>query len=507
MKTALAEFVGVFFIMLCIGCNVSGREEFSDPLLILPTSVASMVMALYYGCPKAHFNPAVTLSLAVTRFVEWREVPIYIVSQVFGALAGCLCYQQIHSNPANFLAIHEHPRSEYYDLVVCQAIFSTMMCLVFLCVSPITTKNKKQFYGLAIGFVIIAQRHSVRKVFRDGWNNPAITFSIYTTAPSSTPTMLCHLLGEFLGVGLASMIHGLTFPEAYDKPGTFMAKLVAELVGTFFLVVTFACHIFLKTAMGPWAIAATLLCMMCAFGSSSGSHLNPAVTLALRITGRSVDEGSPLSLAAFLYVVAQFLGALIAALVIKSISGTLVLDDVAPVFESFTFRQLALAEAFFTGFLCFVMVSTRAMGTRDLTQVAGLIVGSCMTAAGFAVGAVSAALFNPAVTLGLVMAVPSWSPRMFFSYLAFQLFGTMLCCIFFMITRGRLSAEDVSSSRVGQAAHKAIEAFGAAASASADLATVAADALADLGDPFGEKTDKTDKTAEKSPAKESTEAV
>src|SRR5690242_17014392 len=38
----------------------------------------------------AHFNPAVTVAFAVTRHFPWRDVPLYVVGQLVGAVGGAL---------------------------------------------------------------------------------------------------------------------------------------------------------------------------------------------------------------------------------------------------------------------------------------------------------------------------------------------------------------------------------------------------------------------------------
>ena len=43
---------------------------------------------LFVGVSGAHLNPAVTLALAVSGRVAWREVPEYVVAQVTGAFVG-----------------------------------------------------------------------------------------------------------------------------------------------------------------------------------------------------------------------------------------------------------------------------------------------------------------------------------------------------------------------------------------------------------------------------------
>src|SRR6186997_2813020 len=68
-------------------------------------------------------------------------------------------------------------------------------------------------------------------------------------------------------------------------------KLVAEAIGTFFLVLTIGCTVILssdatKGIIPPLAIGSALMVMVYAGGHISGGHYNPAVTLAATVRGR-----------------------------------------------------------------------------------------------------------------------------------------------------------------------------------------------------------------------------
>jgi glycerol uptake facilitator-like aquaporin len=55
----------------------------------LATGAALVALILTFGpISGAHLNPAVTLSSAWQRHLPWREVPVYLVAQTGGALAG-----------------------------------------------------------------------------------------------------------------------------------------------------------------------------------------------------------------------------------------------------------------------------------------------------------------------------------------------------------------------------------------------------------------------------------
>jgi MIP family channel proteins len=43
----------------------------------------------------AHFNPAVTVAFALTRHFPWRDVPLYLLGQLLGAVSGAWVLQQL----------------------------------------------------------------------------------------------------------------------------------------------------------------------------------------------------------------------------------------------------------------------------------------------------------------------------------------------------------------------------------------------------------------------------
>ncbi len=67
-----------------------------------------------------------------------------------------------------------------------------------------------------------------------------------------------------------------------------MKKLIVELIGTFFLVLTVgACVVNPNQGViAPIAIGSSLMVMIFAGGHISGAHYNPAVTVAVALRGR-----------------------------------------------------------------------------------------------------------------------------------------------------------------------------------------------------------------------------
>ncbi|HET7227401.1 MAG TPA: aquaporin [Chthoniobacterales bacterium] len=171
-----------------------------------------------------------------------------------------------------------------------------------------------------------------------------------------------------------------------------MRKYIAELIGTFFLVLTVGCTVIPNAAgvIPALAIGAVLMVMIFAGGHISGGHFNPAVTFAIFIRGRlEIKDVIP-------YWLAQIVGGVIAALVAMWLVGKggtpLEITNIPIVF---------VAEFLFTFALAYVVLNcATAKGTLD-NSFYGLAIGFTVLAGIFAVGAISGGAFNPAVAIGV----------------------------------------------------------------------------------------------------------
>jgi aquaporin Z len=193
-------------------------------------------------------------------------------------------------------------------------------------------------------------------------------------------------------------------------------KLVVEFIGTFFLVFTVGQTVKSPdtAALAPLAIGAALMVMVYAGGHFSGGHYNPAVTLGVTLRGKATwAEAGP-------YMVAQVLGALLAAGLVVFIKNSVVTAATpAPSPSTPTEYGIAaklLAEFLFTFALVYVVLnSATAKGTAN-NSFYGLAIGFTVTVGAFAVGPVSGGAFNPAVAVGVTAmglvdpAVNIWIP-------------------------------------------------------------------------------------------------
>jgi aquaporin Z len=162
--------------------------------------------------------------------------------------------------------------------------------------------------------------------------------------------------------------------------------------------------------------------MVFAGGHISGGHYNPAVSVAVWLRGRLAVRELPL------YVVAQFAGALLAALLGRFVA------DVHPAAPfHVTGRQLAaafVAELLVTFALAYVVLNVATSRDHPNNSFYGLAIGFTVVVGAVSVGKVSGGVFNPAVALGVCAAgLVSWS--MLWVYLVANLAAGALAALVF----------------------------------------------------------------------------
>jgi aquaporin Z len=183
-----------------------------------------------------------------------------------------------------------------------------------------------------------------------------------------------------------------------------MGKYAAEFIGTFTLVFVgvgaIAADYATDGALGLTGIALAhglaIAVMVSATAAVSGGHLNPAVTCGALAAGKIASP------TAVKYIVAQCLGAVFAAFMVKMAVPSVWLDAVGmgtpAVGEGVTVGQALVMEAVLTFFLMFVVYGT-AIDARA-PKVAGLFIGLTIALGIMASGPVSGGAINPARHFG-----------------------------------------------------------------------------------------------------------
>jgi aquaporin Z len=180
-----------------------------------------------------------------------------------------------------------------------------------------------------------------------------------------------------------------------------MTKYMAELIGTFFLVLTIGCTVIGQGAgpLAPLAIGSALMVMVFAGGHISGGHFNPAVTLGVWLRGKcDTKDVAP-------YMSFQIMGAVLAALVVNFFKGGAAVTPLHPAIV-----PALLAEFLFTFALVYVVLNVATAKDTSGNSFYGLAIGFTVLVGAFSVGSISGGAFNPAVAVGIsVLGLSSWA--------------------------------------------------------------------------------------------------
>lgn len=186
-------------------------------------------------------------------------------------------------------------------------------------------------------------------------------------------------------------------------------NFIVEFLGVFLLVFAGAGAIIATGGQDLVAIALAhglaIAVMVAAAGHISGGVYNPALAIGLMATGKlPIPRGTG-------FIVAQLLGGIVAALLLKAIFPAAAVDAVrlgTPLPGPGVGAGTALLlEVVLTFFLMFVVFGT-AVDKRGAATIAGLVIGLTITLDILVGGGVSGAAMNPARSFGPALVQGAW---------------------------------------------------------------------------------------------------
>lgn len=169
--TAFAEFLGTFILVLVIQLAVGSGTEFA------PTAIGLALVSIVYAfgpISGAHVNPAVTMCIFLRGKIAAHEVVIYWIAQILGGISGAVVGGIIGGvSVAPSLGKDSHFMQAFISELVCVAI----LCFIVLAVATSSVAENNSWYGLAIGFWIMAAAYAAGGV-SGGSFNPAVTVGL-----------------------------------------------------------------------------------------------------------------------------------------------------------------------------------------------------------------------------------------------------------------------------------------------------------------------------------------
>lgn len=457
-----AEFVGTFLLVFTVGCNV-----LCETGTFAGVSIACVLMVTIYAFGKisgANFNPAVSFGLGLSKYcggsgMEWQKVAEYCATQILAGCCAAGCYTVLFGKS---FALGPGKGFNLLDAAGAEFLYTMMLVFVVMNVAvskKLTAGGGNDFYGLAIGFVIIAGAYGAGAI-SGGCFNPAVSIAINVSSAVSflhallvgTVYVAAELSAAAFAVWWFKILRPGDYPEfeaylqQYDRdhdrdPAVRQQGRIysAETTGTCFLVITVGLNVLAGSPAGPFSIAACLMSMIYALGDISGAHFNPAVSLAIFISGKlklpgCAEMGSKELGLRFLY---QILGCIIAGGVFTS-HHKFQTFPLGPK-PGYNWVSVAVAEIVFTMVLCMVVLSVAVSNKTASKQMFGLAIGSCVTVGGFAIGGISGGSLNPAVSFAIGFtdtcgAATSQSGKNALFYIVFEFIGAALAAGLISVT-------------------------------------------------------------------------
>ena len=170
--------------------------------------------------------------------------------------------------------------------------------------------------------------------------------------------------------------------------------LIAEFLGTFVLVFIGCGSIILSEIMEfnkifiPISFGGSIACMVYIFGKYSGAHFNPCVTI-----GFLIDKKIKLT-DAFLYILIQLFGALIASYIHLLMFG--LNNSLGLTIKNTSDLNAYLLEIFFT----FLLMTVIFLVTKKQNFYDGIAIGGIVAISAFLIGDLTGGSLNPARSLG-----------------------------------------------------------------------------------------------------------
>jgi aquaporin Z len=180
MPKYLVEFIGTFFLMATIGFAVV--KPGADAMA--PVAIGCILMTMIFAgghVSGGHYNPAVTLAVFVRGKCSTTDLVAYWIAQVAAAIAAALVVLLVKGHradaPLTLNVLHA---------LIVEFLYTFALCYVVLNVATAKGTAGNSFYGLAIGFTVLAGAYAVGPISSAAFNPAvAVGITILNLAPLS----------------------------------------------------------------------------------------------------------------------------------------------------------------------------------------------------------------------------------------------------------------------------------------------------------------------------------
>ena len=206
MRKYIVEFIGTLFLVLTVGFTV--LEPGAG--ILAPLAIGSVLMVMIYAgghISGAHYNPAVTLAVWLRGRCPGSDVPWYMIAQVLGGLIASFIVLYVKGNPdVEPMTLNLAPA------LLVEFLFTFALCFVVLNVATSKNTEGNSYYGLAIGFTVLAGAYAVGPVSGAAFN-PSVAVGISVMGLSAVSNIWVYLAANFVGGAIAALVFNGLNPD------------------------------------------------------------------------------------------------------------------------------------------------------------------------------------------------------------------------------------------------------------------------------------------------------
>lgn len=204
MKKYIVEFIGTFFLVLTVGFSVRGGAD------LAPLAIGAVLMVMIFAgghVSGGHYNPAVTLAVWMRGKCDTKDVIPYWVAQLAAGVLAGLVVVAISGKPALGPGSHDVGPS-----LVVEFLYTFALAWVVLNAATAKETAGNSFYGLAIGFTVLAGAVSVGKI-SGGAFNPAVGLGVTVMGLEKVGQLVLYVIADLAGGAVAALAFKATHDE------------------------------------------------------------------------------------------------------------------------------------------------------------------------------------------------------------------------------------------------------------------------------------------------------
>jgi aquaporin Z len=190
-RKLIVEFIGTFFLVLVVGLVTAPKTHVGA---LGPLAVGSVLMVMVFAgghISGGHYNPAVSTGVMIRGRLAHEEWAAYMVVQlVAGIVAGVVASMLVGSQSAAVLP-------GVGKVLLAEFLFTFALVYVVLNVATARATEGNSFYGLAIGFTVVAGAFAVGSISGAAFN-PAVVVGQIVHGSISVGHIWEYWLAQFL---------------------------------------------------------------------------------------------------------------------------------------------------------------------------------------------------------------------------------------------------------------------------------------------------------------------